>query len=156
MGLKDAHEGSPAWTYSSWLCGILQTWPCQGPHQQIRAALGAAWPGALPAASPSLPQAQGWEAVCYPDSSWRSNLALDLGLCLFSICQFLALLEFRAHILAGARRCLGACGKGPPPAMTCCRWIAPDPPAKTAVVLLKNTKQVFPPDCWGFSLQNLQ
>lgn len=105
---------------------------------------------------PSLPQAQGWEAVCHPDSSWRSNLALDLGLCLFSICQLLALLEFRAHILAGARRCLRACGKGPPPAMTCCRWIAPVPPAKTAVVLLKNTKQVFPPDCWGFSLQNLQ
>lgn len=142
MGLKDAREGGPAWACSSWLCGTLQTWPCQGLHHQIRAALGAAWPGALPAAFPSLPQAQGWEAVCYPDSSRGSNLALDLGLCLFSICQLLALLEFRAHILAGVRRCLRACGKGPPPAMTCCRWIAPVPPAKTAVVLLKNKASV--------------
>lgn len=152
MGLKDAHEGCPCLGFcSSWLSGTLQTRPCRG---QIRAALGAAWPGALPAASPSLPQAR--EAVCHPHSFQRSSLALDLGLRLFSICQLLVLLEFRAHILPGARRCLRACGKGPPPAVTCCRWIAPVPPAKTAVVLLKNTKQVFPPDCWGFSLQNLQ
>lgn len=133
----------------------LQTWPCLGLHHRIRAALGAAWPGAVPA-SPSLPPAQEQEAASHPDSSWRSNLALDLGLCLFSVCQLLVLLEFRAHILAEVRRCLGVCGKGPPPAVTCCRWIAPVPPAKKAVVLLKNTKQAFPPDCWGFSLQNLQ
>lgn len=51
----------------------------------------------MPAASPFLPPAQEWEAASHPDSSWRSNLALDLGLCLFSICQLLVLLEFRAH-----------------------------------------------------------
>lgn len=153
MDLKDAHEGSPAWACSSWLCGTLQTWPWRGLHHQIKAALESAWPGALPALPPS-PRHR--NRICHPDSSQRSNLALDLGLYLFSICQLLVLPEFRAHIVAGARRCLRACGKGPPPAMTCCRWIAPVPPAKTAVVLLKNTKQVFPPDCWGFSLQNLQ
>lgn len=118
--------------------------PGAAPPNQSCSGSSLAWSFAC---SLSLPQAQEQEAVCHPDSSWRSNLALDLGLCLFSICQLLVLLEFRAQILAGARRCLRACGKGPPPAVTCCRWIAPVPPAKTAVVLLKNTKQVFPPDC---------
>lgn len=30
VGLKDAHESSPAWACCSWLCDTLQTCPCQG------------------------------------------------------------------------------------------------------------------------------
>lgn len=101
------------------------------------------------ACSLSLPLAQEREAASHPDSSWRSNLALDLGLCLFSICQLLVLLEFRAHILAGVRRCLGVCGTGPPPAVTCCRWIAPLPAAKKAVGLAKEHKASVPSGLLG-------
>lgn len=125
MGLKDAHEGSPVRDCSSK--------PGAAPRNQSCSGSSLAWSFACSLSLPPSPRHRnGREAVSHPDSSHWSNLALDLGLCLFSICQLLAPLEFRAYILAGVRRCFRVCGKGPPPAVTCCRWIAPVPPAKTA------------------------
>lgn len=107
------------------------------PQHQIKAAPGAAWPGALPAASSSssTPLGDRDRRLFAIQTSLRVATSLKSQALPFLHTPTIGISLIWSMLagLEGQGACvLGACCKGPPPAKTCRRWRAPSPPPKTA------------------------